>query len=350
MAEKSLRNRLLLLGATGAAAYAVSKAIRRSPDFRDEVVVITGGSRGLGLALAEEFRRAGAHLVLIARSNHELELAKRHLLTEVPDGGEIHLQACDVSDRTDVEGALRGVVRRVGKIDALVNDAGIIQVGPVESQTHKDFEDAMNVNFWGVVNTTLAVLPEMMRRGNGRIVNVTSIGGKIAMPHLLPYTCSKFAAVGFSYGLRAEVADKGVKVTTVIPGLMRTGSYMNADFKGDQESEYSWFSLSSSVPGLTISARKAARTIVEATEAGAAEVVLGVHYKIAAEFSGAFPGLTADILALVNRVLPASSNKEKKLGRESKTPISESFATKLGRQAAERYNQHAKVEGTEHAA
>jgi len=163
------------------------------------------------------------------------------------------------------------------------------------------------------------------------------------VPHLLPYTCSKFAAVGFSLGLRSEVAQRGIKVTTVVPGLMRTGSFLNADFKGDQESEYSWFSVSSSLPGISISAEKAAREIVEATAAGSAEVVLGAPAKLAANLSSTFPGITSDILGFINRALPESRDRSKKKGRDSRTPISESPLTRFGREAADEYNQRKKA-------
>jgi len=336
-----LRNGLIMLGAAGAAAWGLTRA--RRLNFRGQTVLISGGSRGLGLALAEEFRRLGADLTLLARDQHELDLAKHHLQDQVPSEARIRIMQCDVSSYEEVLAAVDRATMEFGRVDVLVNVAGIIQVGPVESQTHKDFEDAMNINFWGVVNTTLAVLPQMLERRSGRIANITSIGGKIAVPHLLPYTCSKFAAVGFSLGLRAEVGKKGISVTTVVPGLMRTGSYMNAEFKGDREKEYSWFSVSSSVPGLTMSAENAAKQIVAATAKGTAEIVLGAPHKVAAEFAGLFPGLTSDILSAVNMGLPDSSKTEKRLGRESKTAVSESFLTKLGREAAERYNQHAKV-------
>lgn len=337
------RNSLFFLGAAGLTAWGVSKAVRGRNDFRGQTVLITGGSRGLGLAVAEDFRSLGAHLVLIARDLHELDLAKQHLESQVPKGGDISIFSCDVSDHNKVLETIDRIEREVSEIDVLVNIAGVIQVGPIESQTHEDFEHAMNVNFWGVVNTSLAVLPHMIDRQHGRIVNITSIGGKMAVPHLLPYTCSKFAALGFSLGLRAEVAQHGISVTTVVPGLMRTGSYMNASFKGDQEGEYAWFSLSSSLPGMSISAEKAARLIVDATAKGTAEVILGAPAKVAAEFSSLLPGVTANILGFVNRALPESTNKGVRLGRESKTPVSESFLTKLGRQAADRYNQRSKA-------
>lgn len=338
-----LRNGLFIAGAASLGAFLAYRAFRSSTDFKDQVVLITGGSRGLGLALAERFRTLGARLVLLARDTEELRQAKQQLWERQPEGGDIFIFPCDVSDWEQVQQVIDKATWQTGRIDVLVNVAGIIQVGPVEAQMHKDFEDAMDVNFWGVVNTTLAVLPQMLQREDGRIVNVTSIGGRMAVPHLLPYTCSKFAAVGFSLGLRSEVAQRGIDVTTVVPGLMRTGSFLNADFKGDQESEYSWFSVSSSLPGLTISADKAAHEIVEAAAAGKAEVVLGAPAKLAANLSRNFPGITSDILAFVNRALPESRDRSKKKGRESRTAVSESILTRFGQRAEDEYNQQAEA-------
>src|SRR5581483_11648807 len=150
---------------------------RRAYDLHGRTVLITGGSRGLGLLLAREFAREGARIALWARA----------------------------------------VRNRFGSVDVLVNNAGIIQVGPMEEMLLEDYEAAMQIHFWATVYTTLAVLPEMRQRGSGRIVNITSIGGKISPPHLLPYNASKFAQVGFSEGLRAELAKDGVLVTTVCP-------------------------------------------------------------------------------------------------------------------------------------
>src|SRR5437763_6066124 len=104
------------------------------------------------------------------------------------------------------------VAKRFGRIDVLVNNAGIIQVGPVENMTITDFENAMAVMFWGPVYATLATLPYMRQHGDGRIVNITSIGGKVSVPHLVPYSCAKFAAVALSEGLRAELASTGIRV------------------------------------------------------------------------------------------------------------------------------------------
>ncbi len=162
----------------------------------------------------------------------------------------------------------------------------------------------MAVNFWGMVHATFAVLPSMRDRRGGRIVNVTSIGGEVAVPHLLGYTSAKFAAVGFSTGLAAEEARHGITVTTIVPGLMRTGSFLHALVKGRRDEEASLFSLISSLPLLTIDAGRAARRIVLACERGESFVTIGAPAKALRVFGALAPGATTRILALVARMLP----------------------------------------------
>ena len=174
---------------------------------------------------------------------------------------------------------------RFGRMDVLVNNAGIISVGPAQAMTRQDFAEAMDVDFWGTLNPILAVLPQMRERRGGRIVNITSIGGKVSVPHLLPYSCAKFAATALSEGLRAELARDGIVVTTIVPGLLRTGSYDQALFKGDHAGEYDWFSVSDNLPGQSISAERAAREIVRATRRGegrAHAVAAGEHRRAGA--------------------------------------------------------------------
>src|SRR5581483_543297 len=165
-------------------------------------------------------------------------------------------------------------------VDILVNNASIIQVAPVEALGPREFQHAMAVNFWGVVHPTLAGLPRMRARRRGRIVTITSIGGKVAVPHLLPYGAAKFAAVGFSEGLRAELARDGISVTTIVPGLMRTGSDRFASFQGQAGKERRWFSGLARLPGLSMDARRAARQVVAAAKRRQAERVLGLPAKL----------------------------------------------------------------------
>jgi len=147
---------------------------------------------------------------------------------------------------------------------------------------------------------------------------------------------------GFSEGLRAELAKDGIKVVTIGPGLMRTGSQINAFFKGKSRAEYTWFAVLGSIPPISMSAKRAAQQIVKATERGRAEVVLGFPAKLLAKFHGLFPGATANILGLVNRFLPAAGPVEgldRKTGEESQTPVSASFLTALSQKASREYNE-----------
>jgi short-subunit dehydrogenase len=322
----------------GLAGWKIYQRVRSGESLAGRVVLITGASRGLGLALAQEFAMQGARLVICARDARELERARARLAAM---GADVLAVTCDVSVKDDVDALINQATARFGQIDVLVNNAGIIQVGPLETQTLTDFQEAMDVMFWGTVYPTLAVLPQMKQRGSGHIANITSIGGKVSMPHLLPYSCAKFAALGFSEGLRAELSRHGIKVTTVAPGLMRTGSHLNAYFKGKNEDEFSWFSLSATLPVSAMSAQRAARRIVAAIRRGQAELVLTPQAKALALVHGVAPGTTADFLGLVNRVLPRGEGRgrERRLGRESETRLTRSLLTALGRKAARELNQ-----------
>lgn len=318
------------------------RARDREADLRGEVALVTGGSRGLGLALSRELARQGCRLAICARDETELEEARIDLERA---GAEVLAVTCDVADRAQVAAMVEAVTNHYGRIDVLVNNAGIMVVGPVETLTDADFERVMATNFWGMLNPTLAVLPGMRAQGTGRIVNITSIGGKIAVPHMLPYTCAKFAAVGLSGGLRAELADAGISVTTVVPGLMRTGSYLHAEFGGDQEAEYRWFALNSSAPyPVAISAERAARLIVRAAKRGEAECTFPLSAVIAARLSGLLPGATTNAMALVDRLMPKPPRQP--AGTRSGAAVESGIeapvlhaATVLGRAAAEEYHQ-----------
>ena len=291
----------MALGALGAVAVAAVRRVRRM-SLTGRTVLVTGGSRGLGFLLAREFARQGGRVAICARDLPELERARAALARE---GHRITAVACDVGDRAAVVSMVDEVTRALGGIDVLVNNAGIIEVGPIAEMTIDDYRRAMDVMFWGVLHTTLAVLPQMRARGGGRIVNVASVGGRIAVPHLAPYSAAKFAAVGLSEGLRAELAASGIHVLTVTPGLMRTGSHIQARFKGRQREEYGWFALGATLPLISMDAERAARKIVAATRRGATDLVLGAPARLATLAHGIAPGATASLLGLVNRLLPS---------------------------------------------
>jgi len=327
------------LGASGLLAWS---AMRRRPgmDVRGKVVMITGGSRGLGLELAREFGARGASVAICSRDEAELDRAARDLSSR---GITVHHGVCDVSSQSQVENFVQETLRDAGAVDILVNNAGVIQVGPLAKMTIADFQNAMDVMFWGTLYPTLAVLPYMRERGAGRIVNVTSIGGKISIPHLLPYSCAKFAAVALSEGLRAELAPAGIKVTTVVPGLMRTGSHLNALFKGQQEKEYAWFSLGAATPLVSISSKRAARSIVQAAIRGDAELTLSALAVIASTVQGIAPQFVSMVSSVVQRILPSQGRHvEPVRGAEAKARLNSQLlnaANFAGERAAQGLNQ-----------
>jgi short-subunit dehydrogenase len=339
--------RVLGIGALGAAVLGLlawsATTTRRRSRLAGKTVLITGGSRGLGLAMAEEFLLEGCNVAICARDQDELRVAREHLNSFAKNIRPVLTVACDIKEPDQVTRMIEHVTAKFGAIDVLVNNAGIIQMGPVQSMRLEDFHEAMDINFWGTVHCTLAVLPQMQQRRSGRVVNITSIGGKISVPHLVPYSCSKFAAVAFSLGLRAELARQNISVTTIVPGLMRTGSHLNATFKGDSEAEYSWFSMAAAFPAFNVSARQAARKIVAATREAKSEVIIGWQALAASKLNGLFPGIVAEALSIGNRLLPDDQNTHRqKLGRESETAVSRSPLTALGRRAAQRYNENLK--------
>jgi short-subunit dehydrogenase len=226
-------------------------------------------------------------------------------------------------------------------IDILVNNAGTIVVGPFETMTPADYRDSLTLHFWSPYLTSAAVLPGMKKRRHGRIVNISSIGGKISVPHLLPYSVGKFALAGFSEGLRSEASKDNVFVTTVYPGLMRTGSPRNAKFKGKHTAEYTWFSISDALPGMSMDAQRAAKQIIDACERGDARAVLSLPAKFAVKLNEMFPEFTAAILAAANRFLPSSGGvgRNSASGEESFTLLSPSLLTTLNERAAQQNNQ-----------
>jgi len=324
--------------AAGVAAAFVGARLmreRRAIDFGGRVVVITGGSRGLGLVMARQLAATGARLVLLARDDRELDRARR--LLEAEHGGDVIAIRCDVRRKADVGAAVAQILEQCGAVDVLINNAGVIQVGPLEHMHHEDFENAMATHFWGPLHLMLELIPAMRRRGFGRIVNIGSIGGRVALPHLAPYTASKFALTGLSDAVRAELAPAGIAVTTVSPGLMRTGSPVNAYVKGQHEAEYAWFAIADALPGFSIAAERAASQILSACAHGDPELTITLPARGAIMLSDLAPDLMARLMMMVSRLLPGSggpAGDQSKRGRESESKWAPSWVTTLSDRAA----------------
>ena len=338
----SLCARLALGAATvSAITYAARTVARRhrSIDFNGKTVLISGASRGLGLELARGFAGEGADLVLVARDQTNLEQSAAELRRY---GVKVDALSLDVGERTQVRDRIHALLAAGRQIDVLVNNAGTIQVGPRENMDLEDFESAMRVHFWGPLYLMQELIPHMQARGSGRIVNIASIGGKVAVPHLLPYAASKFALVGLSQGMRAELLKDGIYVTTVCPGLMRTGSHLNAHFKGQHKKEYALFAIANASPVLSTTSDKAARQIIEACRYGDPELVITPQARALRLLTGLFPNLTAESLAIVNRILPKTPGHQgdtAKRGSESRSRLAPSLLTHLADRAATRNNE-----------
>ena len=344
--QKSSSSSWLWVAGLSAAAIGASvwRNRRGAYELTGRTVLITGGSRGLGLVLARRAVAEGARVAICARDEQELARARRDLLTYGGPTTKVLAISRDLTNPQEVSSLVAEVEQELGGIDVLVNNAGIIVGGPLENMDARDFEEAMNTHFWAPYHTMQAVLPGMKLRGEGRIVNISSLGGKVAIPHLAAYSASKFALTGLSEGFRAEVSQYGIYVTTVCPGLLRTGSAENAQIKGQHEKEYAWFSIADALPGFTMSAEQAARRIWNAARRGDAELILSLPAKLLAAFHGLAPGTTTDVLAWVNRALPATGESaaanERRAGYDSETSLSRSFLTKLNRDEAARNNEN----------
>jgi short-subunit dehydrogenase len=333
---------LPLFALAGGAGHLLARALRQPHRLAGGVALITGGSRGLGLLLAQELGRKGMRVVICARDEEELERARQSLAA---DGADVTALPGDVTDREGLRTLVADVEENLGPVELLVNNASVTMVGPAETMGVEDFQRAMDTIFWGAVHATDAVLPAMRARRRGVVVNVTSIGAAVAVPHLAPYVAAKFAMRGWSEALGAEAAKYGVLVVTVVPGLMRTGSFGHALVKGRRYAEASAFSLAASLPLLTVSAVWAARRIVRAVERGERFLVLGAPAKLLRLFHALFPGPLVGLLGQVNRLLPSTPLDEQGDNRMPlpvelfRRGLARSILTALGERAARRFNE-----------
>jgi NAD(P)-dependent dehydrogenase (short-subunit alcohol dehydrogenase family) len=327
-------------------AWAALRAVRRASaarrfSFKGRSVIVTGGSRGLGLVMARQLVDAGAAVTLVARDADDLERAAADLRSR-DSAARVVTARADMRKQSDVEHAVQVALDAHGRIDVVINNAGIIQTGPFDHMTVADYQNCLDTHLWAPLFMTLAVVPHMRRQGHGRIVNISSINGRVAVPHMVPYSASKFALAGLSDGLRAELRRDNILVTSVFPGLMRTGSPVNATFKGRHEKEYAWFAIADSLPVVTTAAESAARQILAATRRGDAELVITWLANLAILTRTLAPETFAWAMSLTNRLLPSPTGKHgdtAKRGGDSESPWSRSPLTAPTYAAARRNNE-----------
>jgi short-subunit dehydrogenase len=328
LAGVTYKKKTLSTGLALAAAGLYYSSLLKEKNFHGQSVLITGGSRGLGLSLAWNFLDRGAQSVtLLARDRAELNRAHGILLQSFPLAN-IFVQVCDVTEPKELSAAFDYAEASMGMIDILVNNAGAMLVAPFTSTNKEDYEALMKIHLYAVVHATQLVLPHFERKGSGQILNICSMGGKVAVPHMLAYDASKFALAGFSQGVSAELAPYNIRVTTAFPLPMRTGSPIQAVFKGDHEKEFKWFETIDNLPLLSIGADEAAKKILDGLSDGKTEVLLAPVAKVRNIFAAIFPETFNRFMAFVAGRLPKGDSKVHKTGYESSREFKKSILLK----------------------
>ncbi len=262
-------------------------------------VMITGAASGIGEALARRYAQQGAELALVDTNLEGLERLEREL-----GSGRAFARRLDVSDRADVALAVSEIDERLGAVDTLVNAAGIGIYAKVEDTPIDRWERILAVNLFGTLYTTLTVLPQMLRRRSGQIVNIASMQGVLAVPFAVPYCTSKFGVVAFTRGLRAEVRHQGVDVLLVNPGVVRTAFARHATagtvriFGRDVPITESFLERVMS-SGFGVDAAEVADSILDASGRRSAEVTIGLDAKVLTRIAGVFPRSAQRILEVL---------------------------------------------------
>lgn len=337
------RRSSFLTGALAVGSAALWLSSLRRDRLEGKTAYITGGSRGLGLSLAWNLLQRGASAVtLVARDDADLAKAREILKTDFPEA-RVYLSACDITETDELARSLDEAIDQMDGIDLLINNAGSILVGPFSSMEIEDFQALMRIHLEAAIEAIQLIFPHFKSRGGGRILNICSLGGKVAVPHMLPYDASKFALAGFSQGVTAELAPHGIRVTTAYPTVMRTGSPIQAVFKGDQEKEFEWFETFDNMPLLSMSADVAAKKILGAVEDGRTEIILSLPAKARLLVGTFFPETLNALMALASRFLPSEDSLLRKTGADSSGAFEKnSWLRPLRRKAKEEetvYNQ-----------
>lgn len=247
-------------------------------DFNGRVAAITGAGSGIGRALAEELARRGCHLAL--SDIDEAGLAETVGRCE-GRGVKVTSELVDVADRDAVHAWADHVVADHGKVNVIVNNAGVALGASVATMSYDDLDWLMGINFWGVVHGTKAFLPHLKASGEGHVVNISSVFGLVSIPSQSAYNAAKFGVRGFTDALRIEldIEDVGVSSTTVHPGGIKTAIAANArmdesvaGFSGDHAREFD--KLARTTP------EKAAKQILTAVERNRRRALIGPDAKV----------------------------------------------------------------------
>lgn len=253
-------------------------------------VLITGASQGIGKATALLFASKGYDVVLAARHSDHLQAVAQ----EVQTLGKLALAVpTDVRDAEQVNTLTQKALAQYGSIDVLVNNAGIYISGPVEQFSLSDWHQAIDTNLWGYIHTIQALLPQFLDQGSGTIVNVSSIGGKVPIPYLVPYSTSKFAVTGLTEAMHSELKPKGIHVCGIYPNLIKSDLMERAIFQGkdDQDAQARREQLNQVLSTPVVEKPEdVAKAIWDGVKNQRAEVIVGSANVSKAAY-GLFPGL-----------------------------------------------------------
>lgn len=259
--------------------------------YQGKKVVITGAGSGIGRALAQALDRRGAQLAICDIQEESLAQTAASL------SGEPYQEAFDVSQRERLLGFIQHASESMGQVDILINNAGVALVQRAQDHAFEDFQWLFNINFWGMVNGTQAVLPQMLERNEGIVINLSSLFGLIGYPSQSAYCASKFAIRGYTETLQIDLAETGVRLVTVHPGGIATKIAEHARVTPDGEAIASKEQVVSTFRKLAkTSPEQAAEVILKGVERGKKRILVGTDAKILSGIQRLMPGRYARTL------------------------------------------------------
>ncbi|MEM9887848.1 MAG: SDR family oxidoreductase [Bacteroidota bacterium] len=259
-------------------------------DLKGKWVWITGASSGLGEAMSYEFAKKGANLILSSRKLEELERVKANC----NPAAKVEIQVLDVAEQAQFETVTNDLLSKTGSIDILINNAGVSQRGLVKETQLAVDRRIMEINYFGAIALTKAVLPSMLKRRSGQIVVMSSLVGKFGSPLRSTYAASKHALHGFFDSLRAETAKEGITITILCPGYVHTNVSQNA-LTADGQSQ----GTTDEKTAQGLSPEQFAKKAVRSIEKEKREVIIGRTETLGIYLKRFFPGLFARIISRV---------------------------------------------------
>lgn len=260
-------------------------------DLLGKWCMITGAASGIGRATAEALQAEGARLVLCDVRKEAVD----QLAEDLRVRGDVLSYAVDVGLLPQMERLRDWLAQQVGVVDVLINCAGILKTGGYEETSFDDWHQVMDVNFWGALHSIKLLVPQMVERGSGGVVNVASASGVVGFSKLTAYSTSKFALVGFSEALRAELTGTGVTVSTICPGLVRTPIARNSSLPPEECRE-----IEDLLERKGVAPEKVAQAVLAAIVKGTPLVHVGTDAKLLSIASRLFPGRASQWLAGVS--------------------------------------------------